>query len=174
MKIRKLTLIVAMLVMVLGIGSYALAQVAEEPVAPEESAVEQPIAEEPAVVEEPAVAPEPTVAPEPAVAEEPVVPEPILDGTSCEAIFRDEQAELGAISVYPTSVSEDARACEDLGYVNYFPVPYFYDTDGFMYTYDPVADRYTSNTDPVTGFYYIYDLVTDRFYTYDPVSDTYL
>ncbi len=103
-----------------------------------------------------------------------MVPEPTLDEASCEAIFRDEQAGLAATGVYPTPASEDARACEDLGYVNYFPVPYFYDTDGFMYTLDPVADRYTSNTDPATGFYYIYDLVTDLFYTYDPVSGTYL
>ncbi len=149
MKIKKLTLIVAMLAMVLGIGSYALAQVAEEPVA-QEPTTEQP------------------------VAQEPVAPEPVLDEVSCQGIFRSEQAELADVGVYPTSVSERARACEDAGFVNLYPVPYFYDTDGFIYTYDPVADRYTSNPDPATGIYYIYDLVTDRFYTYDPASGTYL
>lgn len=161
MKIKKPTLVVAMVVMVLGIGGHALAQVAEEPVTPEESATEQPAAQEPA-------------AQEPAVAQEPVAQEPVLDEASCEAIFRDEQAELAATGVYPTPVSEEARACEELGFVNFYPVPYFYDTEGFMYTYDPVADRYTSNPDPATGIYYIYDLVTDRFYTYDPASGTYL
>ncbi len=59
-------------------------------------------------------------------------------------------------------------------FVNLYPVPYFYDTEGFMYTYDPVADRYTSDPDPATGIYYVYDLVNDRFYTYDPASGTYL
>ena len=164
MKIKKLTLIVAMLAMVLGIGGYALAQVVEEPVA-QEPAAEQPAAQEPATQE--AAAQEP-------VAQEPVVQEPVLDAASCETRFRDEQAELAATGVYPTPVSDDARACEELGYVNLYPVPYFYDTEGFMYTYDPVADRYTSNPDPATGIYYIYDLVNDRFYTYDPASGTYL
>lgn len=168
MKIKKLTLIVAMLAMVLGIGSYAMAQVAEEPV------VEQPVAEEP-VVELP-VAEEPVV--EPPVAEQPVVEPPVVEEPvaeiSCEAVFLAEQIELAEASVYPTSVSDQARECEGLGYVNYFPIPYFYDTEGFMYTLDPINDRYTSDTDPATGFYYIYDLVTDAFYTYDPVSGTYL
>lgn len=106
--------------------------------------------------------------------EEPAVQEPVLDEASCEGIFRDEQVELAQLGVYPTSVSEDARACEDLGFVNLYPVPYFYDTEGFMYTYDPVSDRYNSELDPATGVYYIFDLVTDRFYAYDPVSGTYL
>ena len=179
MKIRKPTLIVAMLAMVLTIGGYALAQAAEEPVAEEpvaeepvaqEAAAEQPVAQEP-VAQEP-VAQEAAVQ-EP-VAQQPVVPEPVLDAASCETRFRDEQAELAATGVYPTPVSDDARACEELGFVNVYPVPYFYDTEGFMYTYDPVADRYTSDPDPATGIYYIYDLVTDRFYTYDPARGTYL
>ena len=106
--------------------------------------------------------------------EELAAQEPVLDEASCEGIFRDEQVELAQLGVYPTSVSEDARACEDLGFVNLYPVPYFYDTEGFMYTYDPVSDRYNSDLDPATGVYYIFDLVTDRFYTYDPVSGTYL
>jgi hypothetical protein len=174
MKIRKLTFMVAMLAMVLGIGGYALAQVAEEPVgqepAAEQSVGQAPVAQEP-VAQEP-VAQEPA-AQEPA-AQEPVAQEPILDAVSCETRFRDEQAELAATGVYPTPVSDDARACEELGFVNPYPVPYFYDAEGFVYTYDPVADRYTSNPDPTTGVYYIYDLVNDRFYTYDPVSGTYL
>ena len=169
MKIKKLALMVAMLAMVLGIGGYALAQVAEEPVAEEpvaqETAAEQPVAQEPVAQE--------TAVQEP-VAQEPVAPEPVLDEASCQSIFREEQAELAATGVYPTPVSEDARECENLGFVNLYPVPYFYDTEGFMYTYDPVADRYTSDPDPATGIYYIYDLVNDRFYTYDPTSGTYL
>jgi len=153
MKIKKLTLMVAMLAMVLGIGGYALAQVAEEPVA-QEPAAEQPVTQQP-------------------VAQEPAAQEPVLDEASCETRFRDEQAELAATGVYPTAVSDDARACEELGFVNLYPVPYFYDSEDFMYTYDPVADNYTSDPAPATGIYYIYDLVTDRFYTYDPASGTY-
>ncbi len=154
MKVKKLTLMVAMLAMVLGIGGYALAQVAEEPVA-QEPAAEQPVTQQP-------------------VAQEPAAQEPVLDEASCKTRFRDEQAELAATGVYPTAVSDDARACEELGFVNLYPVPYFYDSEGFMYTYDPVADRYASNPDPATGVYHIYDLVNDRFYTYNPVSGTYL
>jgi hypothetical protein len=174
MKIRTPALIVAMLAMVLGICGYALAQVAEEPVA-QDPAAEQPVAQDPAA--EQSAAQEPVAqeaAVEEPVAQEPVAPEPVLDEASCQGIYREEQAELAATGVYPTTVSEDARACEDLGYVNLYPVPYFYDTEGFMYTYDPVADRYTSDPDPATGIYYIYDLVNDRFYTYDPASGTYL
>ena len=175
MKIQKLTLMMAMLAMVLGICGYALAQVIEEPVVEEpvvqEPAAEQQVAQEP-VAQEP-VAQEAAAQEEPVV-QEPVIQEPVLDAASCETRFRDEQAELAATGVYPTPVSDDARACEELGYVNLYPVPYFYDTEGFMYTYDPVADRYTSDPDPATGIYYIYDLVNNRFYTYDPASGTYL
>jgi len=158
MQVKKFALLVAMLAMVLGIGGYALAQVAEEPVA-QEPAAEQPVTQQP-VAQEPA-------------AQEPAAQEPVLDEASCETRFRDEQAELAATGVYPTAVSDDARACEELGFVNLYPVPYFYDSEGFMYTYDPVADNYTSDPAPATGIYYIYDLVTDRFYTYDPASGTY-
>jgi hypothetical protein len=204
MKINKLTLMVATLVMLLGIGGYALAQVVEEPVtqepAAEQPAAQEPVAQEPVaqepvaqepVAQEPvaqeAAAQEPVaqeaaaqepVAQEAAaqepVAQEPVVQEPVLDAASCDTRFRDEQAELAATGIYPTPVSDDARACEELGFVNLYPVPYFYDTEGFMYTYDPVADRYTSDPDPATGIYHIYDLFTERFYTYDPINRTYL
>jgi hypothetical protein len=143
MKIRKLTLLVTVLAMVLGIGGSALAQVAEEP-----------------VVEEPVV-------------EEPVVEEPVAE-ISCEDVFQAEQIELAEASVYPTSVSDQARECEDLGYGNPYPIPYFYDTEGFRYVLDPINDRYTSDLDTTTGLYYVYDLVTDLFYTYDPASGTYL
>ncbi len=61
-----------------------------------------------------------------------------------------------------------------MGYVNPYPIPYFYDTDGFVYTFDPVNDRYTSELDSSAGVYYIYDLITEAFYTYGPASGTYL
>ena len=179
MQVKKFALLVAMVAMVLGIGGYALAQVVQEPPA-QEPAAEQPVAQEPpaqgtatqeVATQEPAA--EQPVAQEPA-AQEPAPQEPVLDEASCEGIFREEQAELAANGgVYPTPVSEDARSCEELGFVNLYPVPYFYDSEGFMYTYDPVADNYTSDPAPATGIYYIYDLVTDRFYTYDPASGTY-
>ena len=69
MQVKKLTLMVAMLAMLLGIGGYALAQVAEEPVA-QEPAAEQPVTQQP-------------------VAQEPAAQEPVLDETSCETRFRD-------------------------------------------------------------------------------------
>ena len=190
MQVKKFALLVAMVAMVLGIGGYALAQVVQEPPA-QEPAAEQPVAQEPpaqgpatqevatqepAAQEPPAQGPaaEQPVAQEPA-AQEPAPQEPVLDEASCEGIFREEQAELAANGgVYPTPVSEDARSCEELGFVNLYPVPYFYDSEGFLYTYDPVADRYASNPDPATGVYHIYDLVTDRFYTYDPANGAYL
>jgi hypothetical protein len=196
MKVKKVTLLVAMVAMVLGIGSYALAQVAQEPPA-QEPAAEQLLAQEPAAqgpaiqeaaTQEPAtqelvaqeeppaqeLPAEQSAAQEPA-AQEPAAQAPVLDEASCESTFREEQAELAANgAVYPTSVSEDARACEELGFVNLYPVPYFYDTDGIIYTYDPIADRYTSEADPATGVYHIYDLVTERFYTYDPATGAYL
>ena len=134
MKIKKLMLLIAMLAMVVSRGSYAGAQVAEEPAA-EEPAAEEPAAEEPAAED------------------------------SCADIFRDEQAELAEVGAYPTSVSEEARGCEDSGVANPYPPPYFYDDGGLLYTLDPIEDLYTSSYDPVAGVYHVYDLVTKAFYT---------
>ncbi len=147
MKIRKSTLLVATLAMVLGIGSSAVAQVAEEPAAP------------------------PTYT----LSEDGL--NLVINGETevpCEQIYRDEQVELAQTGVYPTQVSEQARACEELGVVSYFPAPYFYDADGFLYTLDPVGDRYISDFDEAAGVYYIYDLVSGAFYAYDPASGTYV
>ena len=164
MKIRKLMLLVATLTMVLGIGTSAVAQVAEEPVA-ENPVAEEPKAEEPEAEEPKVEEPE---------AEEPKAEEPVATDDSCADIFRDEQMELAEVGVYPTSVSEEARACEDSGVANPYPAPYFYDADGVLYTYDPVSDRYTSSYDEAAGVYYIYDLVSGAFYAYDPASGTYV
>ena len=166
MKIRKLMLLVATLAVVLGIGSSAVAQVAEEPAA-EEPAAEEPTAEEPAA-EEPAE--EESVAEEPAE-EESVEEEPVAEG-SCADVFRDEQIELAERGVYPTSVSDQARACEDSGVANPYPAPYFYDDGGLLYTYDPVRDHYVSSYDEAAGVYYVYDLVSGAFYAYEPAGDT--
>jgi hypothetical protein len=69
MKIKKLTLLVAVLAMVLSVGSYAVAQVTQEPVAQEEHvAQEEPIAEE-------SVAQQPVIQ-QPA-AQEPVAQQPV-------------------------------------------------------------------------------------------------
>jgi hypothetical protein len=152
MKISKLTLLVVTLALVLGICSSALAQVMEEHDAQEPPAQEPPAQEPPA--------------------QQPPAQEPPAE-LSCQDIFRAEQAELGAGSAYPTSVSEEARACEESGEVNPYPAPYFYDSEGFLYAYDPVADRYTA-PDPVTGLLYIYDIVTDSYYTYDPATGSYV
>ena len=157
MKIKNLTLLVAMLMMVLGIGSFAVAQVPEEPVAGNpvdgEPKAGEPVAEEPAAEE--------------SAAQEPVAEE------SCADIFQREQIELAEVGVYPTSVSEEARACEDSGETNPYPAPYFYDEDGFLYTYDPINDHYISAYDEATGVYRIYDLPSGAFYDYDPANGTY-
>jgi hypothetical protein len=159
MKIEKLMLLMAMLAMVVSIGSYAVAQVAEEPSVPEPS-VPEPSVPEPSV-------PEPSV-PEPAE-EESAVPEPVaeepLAEASCQEVFRNEQAELAEVGVYPTSVSEEARACEDSGVANPYPAPYFYDADGLLYTLDPLRDLYITSYDEAAGVYYVYDLATKAFYT---------
>ncbi len=167
MKVNKPTLLMAMLAMVLIVGSSALAQVAEETQqSPTQSSQE--------------TTPPPTQTSEPAAPPTYALSEDgqslIINGTvevPCADIFRDEQAELGAVGVYPTAASDEARACEDLGVANPYPAPYFYDTEGFLYVFDPVGDRYTSY-DEATGLLYIYDLISDSFYTYDPASGTYV
>ena len=150
MKMKNLALLVAMLALVLGIGSSALAQVMGEHHAQEPPAQQQ----------------------QAPPAQQPQAPEPPVE-LSCADIYRAEQAELAAGSGYPTSVSDEARACDASGEANPYPAPYFYDDEGFLYVYDPVADRYTA-PDPATGLLYIYDLVTDTFYTYDPASGSYV
>ena len=165
MKTNKLTLFAAMLAIVLVVGSTALAQVAEETTQAPEETTPAPVQETPAA---------PAAPPKYALSAD--GQSLVIDGTvevPCADIFRDEQAELAALGEYPTVASDEARACEDFGVANPFPAPYFYDTDGFLYVYDPVADRYTS-LDPATGYLYIYDLVTDAFYTYDPATGTYV
>jgi hypothetical protein len=100
----------------------------------------------------------------------------VINGTvevPCADVFRDEQAELAALADYPTVASDEARACEELGVPNPYPAPYLYDTEGFLYTYDPVADRYTA-ADPASCLLYIYDLVAATFYTYDPATSSYV
>jgi hypothetical protein len=161
MKMKKLALLVAMLALVLLASAPALAQTAPSDIelSPSQEleavqTVDQPAVQDPA-------------------AQEPAVQEPAAQ-VSCGDVFQDEQIELAETGVYPTSVSDQARACEASGAVNPYPAPYFYDTDGFLYTYDPVNDRYTSTYDSAAGVYYIYDLVRHRFYTYDPVSRTYV
>src|SRR5215204_7181113 len=99
MKTKKLMLLLTMLAMVASIGSYAVAQVAEDPLAQgpeaqEKSAGQEPAAEEGSAVQEPAAE------------------------ASCADLFRAEQEELAESRVYPTSVSEEARACEDSGETN--------------------------------------------------------
>ncbi len=157
MKIKKLTLLVATLALVLGLASSAVAQVADEPPA-QDPQTEEPPAHDPA-------------AHEPQAQETPTQEAPAE--VSCADIFRQEQTELAQTGVYPTSVSEQARACEDSGEYNPYPAPYFYDSEGFLYIFDPVADVYWSTYDPVAGVYYIYDLTIDDYYTYDPSTGTF-
>ena len=153
MKIKKLTLLVASLAMVLGIGTSALAQGTQEHHAQEPPAQQQPQTQEPQP-------------------QQPQAQEPPVE-LSCADIFREEQRQLAETGVYPTPVSDEARACEDSGEVNTFPAPAFSDSEGFLYVLDPIADRYTSH-DPATGLLYIYDLVTRSFYTYDSARGTYV
>ncbi len=161
MKMKNLALLVAMLALVLGIGGSALAQVmgehhAQQPAAQQQQAQEPP-AQQPQAQEPPA--------------QQPQAPEPPVE-LSCAEIYRAEQAELAAGSGYPTSVSDEARACDDSGEANPYPAPIIYDDEGFLYTYDPVADRYTA-PDPATGLLRIYDIVIGSYYTYDPNTGEY-
>jgi hypothetical protein len=196
MKTNKLTLLAATLAMVLIVGSSALAQVAEDTTStPSQETTEQtttPTTTQQAPEETTTptttqgTTEETTPPPSQAAPQQPAAPPTytlsadgqslVIDGTvevPCADVFRDEQAELAALGEYPTVASDEARACEELGVANPFPAAYFYDTEGFLYTYDPVADRYTA-PDPATGLLYIYDLVTNAFYTYDPTTGTYV
>jgi hypothetical protein len=74
---------------------------------------------------------------------------------------------------YPTPVSQRARECEELGWVNPYPAPALLGPDGFVYPYDPIEGQYYY-FDPNTGVYYILDPLTGEVSTYDPVSGTYL
>lgn len=87
-------------------------------------------------------------------------------------LFRQEQQELVQFG-YPTPVSERARACEKLDYVNPYPAPAMLGSDGFVYPYDPIEGQYLY-FDPNTGLYYVLDPATGKVSTYDPVSGTYL
>jgi hypothetical protein len=88
------------------------------------------------------------------------------------SLFRQEQQEL-VQSGYPTSVSERARECEQLGFVNPYPAPALLGPDNVVYPYDPIEGQYYY-IDPDTGLYYILDPASDTVSTYDPVSGTFL
>ncbi len=88
------------------------------------------------------------------------------------SLFREEQQQL-VQSGYPTPVSQRARDCEKLGYVNPYPAPAMVGSDGFVYPYDPIEGQYLY-LDPDTGLYYILDPTTGDVSNYDPVSGTYL
>lgn len=172
MKVRKKLLLMAMLAMVLVVAGSALAQVASDPTTDGATPTEEttPVAPDSATpVPAPATAPAPTFA---LGADGDTLTQDGELAGSCAAIFRQEQAEL-SLQPYPTYVSDAARACENLGAVNPFPFPYFYDTEGFFYTYDPVSDAYYTEFDEASGLIYLYDLVTDAFYSYDPGTGVY-
>ncbi len=88
------------------------------------------------------------------------------------SLFREEQQQLVQFG-YPTPVSQSARDCEKLGYVNPYPAPAMVDSDGFVYPYDPIEGQYLY-LDPDTGLYYILDPTTGDVSNYDPASGTYL
>ncbi len=88
------------------------------------------------------------------------------------SLFREEQQQLVQFG-YPTPVSQGARDCEKLGYVNPYPAPAMVDSHGFVYPYDPIEGQYLY-LDPDTGLYYILDPTTGDVSNYDPVSGTYL
>ena len=198
--VKKLTLLVTMLMLVLGIGVSALAQEVPEETATEDTATEETTTEETATedtateettTEETAT--EDTATEETATEEtttEEATPASTFtlgaDGLSvdrtdgatttnipCFAAFREEQEELVTTGVYPTSISEAVRACEDFGIANPYPAPYFYDTDGFLYTYDPIEGIYSA-PDPDNGVVYVYDPTSGTFSTYDPATGAYL
>jgi hypothetical protein len=88
------------------------------------------------------------------------------------SLFREEQQQLVQFG-YPTPVSQRARDCEELGYVNPYPAPATVGSDGFVYPYDPIEGQYLY-LDPTTGRYYVLDPNTGNVSAYDPASGTYL
>jgi outer membrane biosynthesis protein TonB len=146
-------------------------QQAQQPSTQQQQAQEPPAQQPQAPPAQQAQEP-PAQQPQAPPAQQPQAPEPPVE-LSCADIYRAEQAELAAGSGYPTSVSDEARACDDSGEANPYPAPIFYDDEGFLYVYDPVADRYTA-PDPATGLLHFYDIVTDSYSTYDPETGEYL
>ena len=88
------------------------------------------------------------------------------------SLFREEQQQLVQFG-YPTPVSQRARDCEKLGYVNPYPAPAMVGSDSFVYPYDPIEGQYLY-LDPATGLFYILDPTTGDVSNYDPVSGSYL
>jgi hypothetical protein len=88
------------------------------------------------------------------------------------SLFRQEQQELVQYG-YPTPVSQRARDCENLGYVNPYPAPAMLGSDGFVYPYDPIEGQYLY-LDPKTGLYYVLDPATGNVSAYDPAGSTYV
>jgi len=88
------------------------------------------------------------------------------------SLFREEQQEL-VQSGYPTPVSQRARDCENLGYVNPYPAPAMLGPDRFVYPYDPIEGQYLY-FDPNTGIYYVLDSATGNVFAYNPATGGYL
>ena len=88
------------------------------------------------------------------------------------SLFREEQQELVQFG-YPTPVSQRARDCEKLGYVNPYPAPAMLGSDGLVYPYDPIEGQYLY-LDPNTGLYYVLDPATGNVSAYNPSSGTYV
>ncbi len=145
---KKLVLLMAILAMILGVSSLGVAQTTEEATQPEAPPETTPSDEAPSPVVDPSTLP---------------------CGVS---LFRQEQQELVQVG-YPTSVSERARECEELGYENPYPAPALLGPDGFVYPYDPIEGKYLY-LDPDTGLYYVLDPDSGDVSAYDPVSGTYL
>jgi len=145
--VKKLILTVAILAMSLGICGLAIAQTTEE-------------------TTQPAAPPETTPSDAaPSRAEPAPLP--------CDVnLFRQEQQELVQFG-YPTPVSERARECEQLGFMNPYPPPAFVGPDGSVYPYDPIEGQYIY-LDPGTGLYYVLDPDSGEVSSYDPINGIFL
>jgi hypothetical protein len=141
--VKKLVLLVAILAMVLGVNSLATAQMVENS------------------------------SPSDAPSQSSTAADDSQSTLPCDAsLFRREQQDLVQFG-YPTPVSQRARDCEKLGYVNPYPAPAMLGSDGFVYPYDPIEGQYLY-LDPNTGLYHVLDPDTGSVSTYNPVSGSYL
>lgn len=161
---KKLVLFVAVLALVLGGGSLAIAQT--EDTQSSDVSVDQYSTDETTTDQ---------TTTDQTTTEETTTDQTAADPSTlpCDiGLFRLEQQEL-VQSGYPTRVSDRARECESLGYINPYPAPFVLGSDGTVYPYDPIEGKYYY-VDPDTGTYYVVDLDTGTAYPYDPATGTYL
>jgi hypothetical protein len=170
--VRKLVLLVAILAMVLGGGSLALAQTdpsSDQASGDQTATNDQTSGDQPATNDQTGSGP--TTTNGQTGSGQTATNDQSANIPCGVELFRMEQQEL-VQDGYPTSVSARARECENLGFVDPYPAPALLGPDGVVYPYDPIEGQYMY-FDRNTGLYHILDPASDTVSTYDPASGTF-